>query len=105
MHFFEIFGSIWGLPGRQLQHFYDFLSMSKKVRFLNALERPGGTGRRPQNSLRERLGPCAEVTSRRLRQAKAWRGVSTGFAPAAGPPADLLACFLACQSDCFDTQA
>ena len=49
--------------------------------------------RRPQDSLRERLGPFAEVASRRLRQAKAWRGVSTGFAPAAGPPANLLVCW------------
>ena len=55
--------------------------------------------RRPQDSLRERLGPFAEVCSRRLRQAKAWRGVSTGFAPAAGPAticwlAGLLVCWL-----------
>ena len=44
--------------------------------------------RRPQDSLRERLGPCAEVASRRLRQAKAWRGVSKGLRPL--PPAPQL---------------
>ena len=49
---------------------------------------PGGIGRRPHNSLRERLGPFAEVTSRRLRQAKAWRGVSKGLRPL--PPAPYL---------------
>ena len=54
-----------------MRHFLDFLSMPKKTGFLNARRQR----RRPQDSLRERLGPCAETHSRRLRQAKAWRGV------------------------------
>ena len=77
----------FGLPlGGYFVIFSDFLSMSKKARFLNARPCLGGTGRRPHNSLRERLGPCAEVASRRLRQAKAWRGVSTGSRPCRRPP-------------------
>ena len=42
---------------------------------------PRRLGRRPQDSLRERLGPFAEVCSRRQRQAKAWRGVLWGLRP------------------------
>ena len=53
--------------------------------------------RRPQDSLRERLGPCAESYLRRLRQAKAWRGVyiqASPLPPAPLPSAGLLVSWL-----------
>ena len=70
-------------------HFATFLRFFEHVKKSMIFERSGEGRRhrrRPQDSLRERLGPCAKVAFRRLRQAKAWRGVSEGYAPAAGPP-------------------
>ena len=71
--------------GGNFATFFRFFEQVKKNMIFERSPLPRRLGRRPQDSLRERLGPCAEVCSRRLRQAKAWRGVSTGFAPAAGP--------------------
>ena len=77
----------FGLPwGGNFGTFFGFFEQLKKSMIFERTCMGRRHRRRPQDSLRERLGPCAEVCSRRLRQAKAWRGVSTGFAPAAGPP-------------------
>ena len=74
----------FGLPlGGNFVTFFRFFEHVKKSRIFERSGEgrrwPGGTGRRPHNSLRERLGPFAEVCSRRLRQAKAWRGVFTSY--------------------------
>ena len=60
-------------------NFVTFFGFFEHVKKSMIFERSGEGRRhrrRPQDSLRERLGPCAETSSRRLRQAKAWRGVS-----------------------------
>ena len=80
----------FGLPlGGNFVTFFGFFEHVKKSMIFERTCIGRRHRRRPQDSLRERLGPFAEVDSRRLRQAKAWRGVSKGLTPpAAGPPTD-----------------
>ena len=67
----------FGLPlGGHFGTFFRFFEHVKKSMIFERACVGRRHRRRPQDSLRERLGPCAEVASRRLRQAKAWRGVS-----------------------------
>ena len=78
----------FGLPlGGNFGTFFRFFEHVKKSMIF---ERSGeGRRHRAQTpvSLRERLGPFAETSSRRLRQAKAWRGVyPKGEAPCRRPP-------------------
>ena len=77
----------FGLPlGGNFVTFFGFFEHVKKSMIFERSGEGRRHRRRPQDSLRERLGPFAEVDSRRLRQAKAWRGVSKGFAPCRRPP-------------------
>ena len=67
----------FGLPlGGNFVTFFGFFEHVKKSMIFERSGEGRRHRRRPQDSLRERLGPFAETHSRRLRQAKAWRGVS-----------------------------
>ena len=79
----------FGLPlGGNFVTFFRFFEHVKKSMIFERSGEGRRHRRRPQDSLRERLGPFAETPSRRLRQAKAWRGVSKGLRPL--PPAPQL---------------
>ena len=76
----------FGFPlGGNFVTFFGFFEHVKKSLIFERSGEGRRHRRRPQDSLRERLGPCAETDPRRLRQAKAWRGVSKGFAPCRRP--------------------
>ena len=66
----------FGFPlGGNFVTFFGFFEHVKKSMIFERSGEGRRHRRRPQDSLRERLGPFAETHSRRLRQAKAWRGV------------------------------